>query len=33
MATKAGVWIDHTQAIVVLLSDAGTEIQKIKSDI
>jgi hypothetical protein len=33
MAIKAGVWIDHTQAVVVLLSDAGTEIKKIKSDL
>jgi len=32
MATKAGVWIDHTRAIVVLLSDAGEEVKKIKSD-
>jgi hypothetical protein len=27
------VWIDHAQAIVVLLTDAGTEIKKIKSDL
>jgi hypothetical protein len=31
MATKAGVWIDHQQAIVVLISDAGQEIKKFKS--
>jgi stalled ribosome rescue protein Dom34 len=31
MATKAGVWIDHEQAIVVLISDAGQEIKKVKS--
>jgi len=30
MATKAGVWIDHKQAIVVLVDDAGKEIKKIK---
>ena len=33
MATKAGVWIDHKQAIVVLLTDAGKEIKKIAFDI
>lgn len=33
MATKAGVWIDHKQAIVVLIADAGQEIKKFKSDI
>jgi hypothetical protein len=31
MATKAGVWIDHKQAIVVLLTDAGQEIKKFQS--
>jgi len=31
MATKAGVWIDHRQAIVVLITDAGQEIKKVKS--
>lgn len=31
MATKAGVWIDHKQAIVVLITDAGQEIKKVKS--
>ena len=31
MATKAGVWIDHKQAIVVLITDAGEEIKKFKS--
>jgi hypothetical protein len=31
MATKAGVWIDHKQAIVVLATDAGQEIKEIKS--
>lgn len=29
MATKAGVWIDYKQAIVVLITDAGQEIKKI----
>lgn len=33
MASKAGVWIDHKQAIVVLLTDAGQEIKKIAFDI
>jgi hypothetical protein len=27
MGTKAGVWIDHKQAIIVLLTDAGREIR------
>jgi hypothetical protein len=31
MATKAGVWIDHKQAIVVLITDAGQEIKKFQS--
>lgn len=29
MATQAGVWIDHKQAVVVLLNGAGQEIKKI----
>lgn len=33
MATKAGVWIDHKQASIVLLSDAGREIKKVVFDI
>ena len=33
MATKAGVWIDHKQAIVVLVTEAGQEIKKIAFDI
>jgi hypothetical protein len=33
MATKAGVWIDHKQAIVVLISDSGQEVKKIAFDI
>ena len=33
MATKAGVWIDHKQAIVVLVRDAEDEIKKIKSGV
>ena len=31
MATKAGVWINHKQAIVVLITDAGQEIKKFQS--
>jgi hypothetical protein len=33
MTTKAGVWIDHKQAIIVLVSDAGKEIKKVAFDI
>lgn len=33
MATKAGVWIDHKQAIVVLITDKGQDIKKIAFDI
>jgi hypothetical protein len=33
MATKAGVWIDHKQAVVVLLADSGQEIKRVKSGI
>jgi hypothetical protein len=33
MATKAGVWIDHRQAIVVLATDAGKTIKKIASGV
>lgn len=33
MSVRAGVWIDHKQAIVVLVSGAGKEIKKIRSDI
>jgi hypothetical protein len=31
MATKAGVWIDHKQAIVVLITDSGQETKKFKA--
>ncbi len=34
MATKkAGAWIDHKQAIVVLLAEAGPELKKFKSGV
>jgi len=33
MAAQAGVWIDHQQAIVVVVSDAGQAIKKIAFDI
>ena len=29
MATRAGVWIDHKQAVVVLITDAGVELKKV----
>ena len=32
MKTKAGLWIDHRQAIVVIISDTGEEIKQISSD-
>ena len=31
MKTKAGLWIDHRQAIVVIVSDTGEEIKQISS--
>src|SRR6478735_7151962 len=33
MSTKAGVWIDHKQAILVLVTDSGKDIRKIASGI
>ncbi len=33
MATKAGVWIDHKRAIVVLVTDVGKKIKNIAFDI
>jgi len=33
MSIKVGVWIDHKQAILVLVKDAGKEIKKITSSI
>ena len=33
MATKAGVWIDYKQAVVILLTDAGSQTTKIAFDI
>ena len=33
MAIKAGVWIDHQQAIVVLVTGAGQEIKKLRSEL
>jgi stalled ribosome rescue protein Dom34 len=32
MKTKAGLWIDHRQAVVVIFSDTGEEIKQISSD-
>jgi hypothetical protein len=31
MATKAGVWIDHQQATVVLITSTGQEIKKVSA--
>jgi hypothetical protein len=31
MAAKAGVWIDHQQAIVVLITDEGRRLEKVTS--
>jgi hypothetical protein len=33
MAIKAGVWIDHHRAVVVLITDNGEEIRQIKSNV
>jgi stalled ribosome rescue protein Dom34 len=33
MTVKAGVWIDHKQAILVLVTDSGKEIKRITSGI
>ena len=33
MSIKAGVWVDHKLATIVLLSDAGQEVKKIAFDI
>jgi stalled ribosome rescue protein Dom34 len=33
MAIKAGVWIDHAKAVVVLIADSGEETKQIKSDV
>ncbi len=31
MKSKAGVWIDHKQAAIVLLTDSGPEVKRIKT--
>ena len=33
MSIKVGVWVDHKQAILVLVKDAGKEIKKITSGV
>jgi hypothetical protein len=33
MATKAGVWLDHRQAVLILLTDEGRQVKKIKSGV
>lgn len=32
MKTVAGLWVDHRQAVIVLLSETGEEIKQIMSD-
>jgi len=32
MKKQAGLWIDHRQAVVVLITDEGEEVKKIKSN-
>jgi hypothetical protein len=32
MKKQAGLWIDHRKAVVVIITDEGEEIKKIKSD-
>ncbi|HVC92155.1 MAG TPA: hypothetical protein VND64_00615 [Pirellulales bacterium] len=33
MANKAGVWIDHKKAVVILISDQGEETKRLKSNV
>ena len=33
MKTLAGLWIDHREAVIVILSDKGQETRRIKSDV
>jgi hypothetical protein len=33
MKTLAGLWIDHREAVVVILSDKGQETRRIRSDV
>ena len=33
MSIKAGIWIDHRQAVVVLVTDAGKKIKRIASGV
>jgi len=32
MTTKVGLWIDHRQAVIVILTDEGEEIERIDSN-
>ena len=32
MNKQAGLWIDHRKAVIVLITDEGEEVKKIKSD-
>jgi hypothetical protein len=33
MKQKAGLWIDHREAVIVMVTDAGEEIKRIKSNL
>jgi hypothetical protein len=33
MAMKAGIWLDHKQAILVLITEEGRQVKKIKSGV
>jgi peptide subunit release factor 1 (eRF1) len=33
MAMKAGIWLDHKQAVLVLITDEGRQVKKIKSGV
>ena len=33
MKKEAGLWIDHREAVVVIVTDAGEEIERITSDV
>jgi hypothetical protein len=33
MKTLAGLWVDHREAVIVILSDKGRETRRIKSEV
>jgi len=33
MKTLAGLWIDHREAVIVILSDKGEETRRVKSHV